>query len=242
MMISRFFFPEPLPKGGEVRLPDALAHHAGRVLRLRDGDSVILFDGQGGEVPATLVFSGKQCRAALGEWSDRERESPLRLVLVQALASGDKMDWIVQKAVELGAAGVIPVRAERSVIRLSGDRAARRVEHWRQVAIAACEQSGRNRIPFVAEIVELGGYLDSSRAIRSRLFLAPSGGNRFEALSEPGPEIHMLIGPEGGWSEGEAAACRAAGCTPVLLGPRILRTETAGLAAISAIQARWGDF
>ena len=135
-MISRFFCPFPLPASGEIQLPEALAHHAVRVLRLRDGDPLILFDGGGGEVPAVLHLRGKQCFATLAERRGVERESPLPLVLVQALASGDKMDWIVQKAVELGVSALVPVQAERSVLRLAGERAAKRVEHWQQVAVS----------------------------------------------------------------------------------------------------------
>jgi len=240
-MISRFFFPDPLPLSGAVPLPDALAHHASRVLRLRDGDPVVLFDGRGGEVAAQLAAQGKTWLAVLGEASPVERESPLQLVLVQALASGDKMDWIVQKAVELGARAVVPVEAERSVLRLSGDRAVKRVEHWRQVAVSACEQSGRNRVPTIEPIAALRDYL-ARPAGALRLVLDPAHGTRPASLAPPAGAVHLLIGPEGGWSEPELAACRVADCTPIGLGPRVLRTETAGLAALAAFQALWGDF
>jgi 16S rRNA (uracil1498-N3)-methyltransferase len=240
-MISRFFFPHPLPASGAVPLPEALAHHASRVLRLRDGDPIVLFDGRGGEVAARLLAQGKAWLAELGEASSAERESPLQLVLVQALASGDKMDWIVQKAVELGAWAVVPVEAERSVLRLSGERAAKRLEHWRQVAVAACEQSGRNRVPAIEPIAALRDYLAGAHAAL-RLVLDPAHGARPASLAPPGGAVHLLVGPEGGWSEGELAACRVAGCTGIGLGPRVLRTETAGLAALAALQALWGDF
>lgn len=242
MMISRFFCPNPLPTAGTVGLPDALAHHAIRVLRLRDGDPLVLFDGRGGEFEARLVVRGPHCSAELLGHHVVERESSLEVVLVQALASGDKMDWIVQKAVELGVAAIVPVRAERSVLRLGDERAVKRRAHWQQVAVAACEQSGRNRLPQVAPIDDLRSYLAASRAVRDRLILAPQATHGLGAGKRPDGAVHVLIGPEGGWTPVELAACQAAGITSVALGPRVLRTETAGLAAISVLQARWGDF
>lgn len=240
-MISRFFCSVPLPAAGEIQLPEALAHHAARVLRLRDGDPVILFDGGGGEVPAVLRLRGKLCFAALGGLRSVERESPLPLVLVQALASGDKMDWIVQKAVELGVSAIVPVQAERSVLRLAGERAAKRVEHWQQVAVSACEQSGRNRVPVIAPITGLRDHLARPHE-GMRLVLDPMATRRLLDAGRPAGELQLLIGPEGGWSDEELAACRGAGCSGVALGPRVLRTETAGIAAIAALQAIWGDF
>lgn len=240
MMISRFFFPGQLPAAGVVTLPDALAHHAVRVLRLAPGSRVALFDGRGGEVVARLAPLGKGCEAHIEAHVERECESPLRLVLVQALASADKMDWVVQKAVELGVTAILPVAAERSVLRLAGERAAKRVEHWGQVAVAACEQSGRNRVPAVAPVVTLSAYLAAHREVDKLLF-DPAARGRFADVGEPRGERHILVGPEGGWSPQELAACAAAGCVPASLGPRVLRTETAGLAALAASQALWGD-
>ncbi|MCK2089526.1 16S rRNA (uracil(1498)-N(3))-methyltransferase [Thauera aromatica] len=240
-MISRFHFPDRLPAGGEVVLPEALAHHALRVLRLREGEALALFDGEGGEVAARLVVRGKTAVAVLGERSAADRESPLQVVLVQALATGDKMDWIVQKAVELGVAAIQPVQAERSVLRLGGERADKRVAHWQQVAVSACEQCGRNRIPEVRPVQALGQWLASHREARNYL-LAPGGASGFADAPRPPAGVHLLVGPEGGWSEAELAAADAAGCQRVSLGPRVLRTETAGLAALAVVQARWGDF
>ena len=240
-MISRFHFPDRLPAGGEVVLPEALAHHALRVLRLREGEALALFDGEGGEVAARLVVRGKTAVAVLGERSAADRESPLQVVLVQALATGDKMDWIVQKAVELGVAAIQPVQAERSVLRLGGERADKRVAHWQQVAVSACEQCGRNRIPEVRPVQALGHWLASQRDARNYL-LAPGGASGFADALRPPTGVHLLVGPEGGWSEAELAAADAAGCQRVSLGPRVLRTETAGLAALAVVQARWGDF
>lgn len=241
-MVSRFFSPEPLPQGDCFELPEALAHHAVRVLRLSAGERIVLFDGLGGEAEAVLEGQGKRWSARLVERHSVERESPLELVLVQALASADKMDWVVQKAVELGVSGVMPVRASRSVLKLSGERAEKRVAHWREVAVSACEQSGRNRVPQVADITDLRDYLAQHRNGPQRLILDPVGGGRLAELGRPSGACHILIGPEGGWSDDELAACRAAGCEGVTLGPRVLRTETAGLAALAAMQALWGDF
>jgi len=241
-MTSRFFSPEPLPDSDCFELPAALAHHAVRVLRVAAGERIVLFDGLGGEVEAVLEGQGKRWSARLIERRTMERESPLQIVLVQALASADKMDWVVQKAVELGAAAVIPVRAARSVLKLDGERAAKRVAHWREVAVSACEQSGRNRVPEIADIADLRDYLARTRDVPQRFMLDPVGGRRLADLGRPSDPCHLLVGPEGGWSDEELAAGRAAGCAGVTLGPRVLRTETAGLAALAALQALWGDF
>lgn len=242
-MISRFHFPGRLPDTGEFELPEALAHHAARVLRLRDGESVVLFDGLGGEVDATLVIQGRRVGARLGERRAVERESPLQVVLVQALASGDKMDWVVQKAVELGVGAIQPVQAERSVLRLAGERADKRAAHWQQVAVAACEQCGRNRVPPVHPVQALPAWLAAHRGASSPIYvLAPGGASGLAGESAPAATVHLLVGPEGGWSDAELAAFDAAGCRRLRLGPRVLRTETAGLAALAAMQARWGDY
>lgn len=242
-MISRFFFPDRLPAGGEVVLPEALAHHAARVLRLHDGDDVVLFDGHGGEVAARLQVNGRQWSARLQTHRDVERESPLALVLVQALASGDKMDWVVQKATELGARAVWPVAAARSVLRLDGARADKRVAHWRQVAVTACEQCRRNRVPDIHPVTTVDDYLTAALGVR-KLILAPAGERALRDLAPPRQDeaVHLLVGPEGGWREDEVAACLRAGAEPLGLGPRVLRTETAGLAVLAAMQALWGDY
>ena len=240
-MISRFHFPGRLPAAGALELPDALAHHAVRVLRLRDGERIVLFDGEGGEAEATLQVRGKAAWAQVDARREVDRESPLQIVLVQALASGDKMDWVVQKAVELGASAIQPVQAERSVLRLVGERADKRQAHWQQVAVAACEQCGRNRIPEVRPLQPLTHWLAAHRGALCYV-LAPGGAASFAEEPAPQQVVHVLVGPEGGWSDAELAAFDAAGCRRVRLGPRVLRTETAGLAAIAALQARWGDF
>ena len=235
-MISRFYFPGVLPHAGEVELPPAIAHHALKVLRLGRGDAVVLFDGSGGELHARLGAS--RTVAVDGQWREVSRESPLDIVLVQALASSDKMDWIIQKAVELGVTGIIPVQAARSVLRLAGERADKKLEHWRRVVIAACEQCGRNRLPFVAPVQSLAACLaQTSKA--ARWVLAP-GGERLSAVQPVPASIHLFVGPEGGWSDEELAL--HADSQAISLGSRVLRTETAGLAALAALQARAGDF
>jgi len=239
-MTPRFYFPGVLPRAGEVVLPPASAHHALKVLRLGSGDSVVLFDGSGGELNAWLDVRARQAVAVGGKWQEVSREPPLDIILVQALASGDKMDWVIQKAVELGASGIVPVQAARSVLRLAGERADKKLEHWRQVVIAACEQCGRNRLPFVAPVQSLGAWLAQAQNA-ARLVLVP-GGERLSAVQPVPPSIHLLVGPEGGWSDEELSLCLRAGSREVGLGPRVLRTETAGLAALAALQAKAGDF
>jgi 16S rRNA (uracil1498-N3)-methyltransferase len=245
-MISRFFCLGPLLPGTEIALPGEVAHHAERVLRLAVGDEVVLFDGSGAEFAARLTALGAHPRAHIAERREPQRESPLGLTLVQALASGDKMDWVIQKAVELGVAAVIPVAAERSVLRLAGERADKRLAHWRQVAVAACEQCGRNRVPEIFGVQPLVRYLAEGRAEAGpgllRLLLDPLPGRRLAELDRPAGPVHVLIGPEGGWTEVELAAARVAGCTSIRLGPRVLRTESAGLAVVAALQTLWGDF
>jgi len=239
-MISRFYFPGTLPRAGEIELPPAVAHHALKVLRLGSGDAMVLFDGSGGELHARLDVRARLAVAVDGQWREVSRESPLDIVLVQALASSDRMDWVIQKAVELGAAGIVPVQAARSVLRLASERADKKCAHWRQVVIAACEQCGRNRLPFIAPVQSLAAYLAQTPEV-ARWILVP-GGEPLSAIQPVPASIHLLVGPEGGWSDEELALCLRSNSRAVGLGPRVLRTETAGLAALAALQARAGDF
>jgi len=242
-MISRFYCPIPLQSGRSITLPPEAAHHALRVLRLRSGDEVVLFDGLGGEYPGRLLEATGVLRVALGERRDIQREAPLALTLAQALPSGDKMDWVVQKAVELGAKAIHPVEAKRSVVRIKGERADKRRVHWQHVAISACEQSGRNRVPEIGVIVDLPHYLAMSRdENETLLLLSPQPGTRLSALHKPPAGVTLLVGPEGGFDEGEESAAHSAGFLGVNLGPRVLRTETAGIAAVAAMLALWGDY
>jgi 16S rRNA (uracil1498-N3)-methyltransferase len=242
-MIPRFFCPFPLHPGATVELAAEAAHHALKVLRVGAGDAAILFDGRGGQWQATLHPAGKGLRATLEAFEDHDPEPPLALTLVQALPASDKMDFVVQKAVELGVVRIQPVAAKRSVIRLSGERAERRVEHWRNIAIAACEQSGRNRVPSVAPILDLPQYLGiAARENALRFVCAPGVAGSLRDLGKPDVPVSLLIGPEGGFEDGELLAAHAAGFSPLRLGPRVLRTETAGLGAVAAMMALWGDW
>ncbi len=242
-MIPRFFCPFPLHPGATVELAAEASHHALKVLRVGAGDTAILFDGRGGQWRAALHPAGKLLRATLNEFDDTDCEAPLALTLVQGLPASDKMDWVVQKAVELGVRSIQPVAAKRSVIRLSGERATRRVEHWRNIAVAACEQSGRNRIPEVAAILDLPQYLGLAAQDNALRFVcAPGATGSLRDLKPPAVPVSLLVGPEGGFDEGELLAARAAGFHPIGLGPRVLRTETAGLGAVAAMMALWGDW
>ena len=224
-------------------LPQQAAHHAARVLRLAAGDGVALFNGQGGEFSATIVRVGKaDVSVKIGPRVDLERESPLRIALVQSLSSGEKMDFTVQKAVELGVSSIQPVTSSRSVVRLAGERAERRVQHWQGVVISACEQCGRNQVPAVGAIVSLDTWLETAERSGLRMVFAPDATRTLHELSAPEAGVTVLAGPEGGFSDTEVAAAAACGFIPVRLGPRVLRTETAALAAIAAMQTVWGDF
>lgn len=242
-MIPRFHCPFPLAPGAHVDLPPEAAHHAIKVLRMSDGDEVALFDGRGGEWTGRLLRVGKGMTVALESFDDTDRQPPIAITLVQGLPAADKMDWIVQKSVELGVAAIQPVACRRSVIRLSGERMERRVAHWQAVVIAACEQCRRNRVPEVAPLLDLPQFLGGSAGDNGlRLILAPGAARRLAELPRPTGPVAILIGPEGGFEEGELLAAESAGFQPVSLGPRVLRTETAGIAAIAAMMALWGDF
>jgi 16S rRNA (uracil1498-N3)-methyltransferase len=243
MMPPRFFCPEPLAAGRVLTLPEAVAHHARRVLRLDVGDDVVLFDGCGGEYPGRVAEAGRELRVLIAGHHAVEREAPLAITLAQALVAGEKMDWLTQKAVELGVAAIVPLETERAVVRLSGERAAKRMAHLRQVAVAACEQCGRNRVPPVEALARLPDHLaaaSSSPALK--LMLAPGATRPLRDFDPGGRPVSLLVGPEGGLSPKEVLAAESAGFQAVALGPRVLRTETAGLAAVAALLAHWGDF
>lgn len=245
MPLPRFHVDLPLQAGTRLALPDPVAHHALRVLRLRDGEEIVLFDGRGGQYPARLGIQGKQATALLGAHDAREAELPGRVVLAQAIPSGDKMDWVVEKAVEVGAAAIQPLAAVRSVLRLSGERLEKRLRHWRRVAVAASEQCGRNRVPEVAEPLTLAQWLARPPADGAvRLLCDPDADLSLTewaaGLETPPSSIELLVGPEGGWSDEEYAQARNHGVRMVRFGDRILRTETAGTALISALSAKLG--
>lgn len=245
-MLPRFHVDVGLAPGAVVELPPEAAHHAVRVLRLTDGDKVVLFDGNGGQWQARLALAGKNVRATLEAFDAEDRQPPLAVTLVQGLPAADKMDWIVQKCTELGVAAIQPVTAVRSVVRLSGERMVRRGQHWQQVAVAACEQCGRNRVPAVAPLLDLPHYLGTAvaaeAAAMTRWMLAPGAELNLRGMEKPAGPVTLLVGPEGGFEEAETRAALAAGFRPVSLGPRVLRTETAGPAMLAALMALWGDF
>ena len=238
----RFYCRAALSPGAHVELPEPVARHAVRVLRLGVGAPLTLFDGRGGEYPAQIErIERDRVFAELGAWVEIERESPLSVTLVQALQAGDKMDFTVQKAVELGVSHVVPVESRRSVLRLAGERAAKRVAHWQGVVASACEQCGRNQVPLVAPVEKLEIWLSRPSGGVLRLMLSPDAEGTLVDLP-PAKDVQLLIGAEGGLDPQEELAARQAGFVPVRMGPRVLRTETAGLTALAVLQALWGDF
>lgn len=234
-MKPRVYLDAPLERPGEVSLDDAPAHHLARVLRLREGEALTVFNGRGGEWDAQFI--GKR-RVRLVAFDAVERESPLRITLVQGVSSGDRMDYTVQKAVELGVAVIQPLLTRKGIVRLEGTRASARVHHWRKVAIAACEQCGRNRIPDVLPLIDFRDYRPNGEG--PRLLLSAQGQSIREMKMESGAAI--AAGPEAGFAPEEQAALERVGFVKARLGPRVLRTETAALAALAALNALRGDF
>jgi 16S rRNA (uracil1498-N3)-methyltransferase len=248
-MSARLYCPTSLHSDELIDLPAAAAHHAARVLRLREGDPVTLFNGEGGESEARLARIGpRSVSAMVGKHHAVERESPLRVTLLQGLAGAERMDYVIQKAVELGVTAIAPVTMARSVTRLDAARASKRAEHWRSVIVASCEQCGRNRLPLLHSLRDFDAALGSpddpgaaTGAVLS-LVLSPGDGKSLTAFERPSGAIRLLIGPEGGLAPEELAATHRAGFRTVRLGPRVLRTETAGVAALAAMNALWGDW
>ncbi len=243
MRLTRVFVDLPLAPGARVVLPESAGAHLVRVLRLREGEACVLFNGDGHDYDATLLSAGKRgVEAQVNGVRVVDNESPLRLVLLQGIARGEKMDLILQKATELGVAAIAPVFADRTEVRLDGDRLEKRVAHWRSVVASACEQSGRSRIPDVEEPVGIGDIASRAGSAATKLTLDPQGTLALPDLAiEAGAGAAIAIGPEGGWSPRDREALAAAGFHGLRLGPRVLRTETAGLAAIAALQALHGD-
>lgn len=244
MSAPRFYCPPPLPLSTNAELPPEAAHHASRVLRLRVGDAVQIFDGLGNALDATINgINGKRVLLGNLQTCMSAQDTGLHIVLAQAMCTSDKMDWVVQKATELGAAEIVPVQTQRSVAKLSGPRADKRTEHWRNVTISACEQCGRNTLPQLHAPQELGSWLSEMRHLPGGKFiLLPGGASNLQTQPKPGSRATLLIGPEGGFTSDEANVAQQAGFVPILLGPRVLRTETAAIAGISALQTLWGDF
>lgn len=246
MSTTRIFSSEPLRAQTEITLGSDQAKYIGKVLRLRPGDNITLFDGSGGEYPCTLRIVGKnEVTVVVGEQLHGNRQSPLSIHLLQCISRGDRMDFVVQKATELGAHQVTPLLSEFSVVRLDESRARKRGAHWQKIAISACEQCGRNLLPQVDQPTSLRSWFgDNYLAPGSdsqRFILAPTASLALANTDTQGPEIKLLIGPEGGFSPAEYEQASAAGFVAAGLGPRVLRTETAAIAALAVLQSRFGD-
>lgn len=255
MMFPRFYYPEKIDVDQIVELPANAMHHAVHVLRLEQGNKVTLFNGKGGEFTASVERTNKKSTLCLiKEYLNVEREAPFHITLVQGICANPKMDWIVRKTVELGVGDIQPIATKRSLVKLSNERAEKRVRHWQQIAISACEQCGRNRLPRVFPPMLLSDWLDGqmrtqknlSEDISQNLFfmLSPIAEKRlrdFSYLSSVS-KLTLLVGPEGGFTPAENADVSVAKYIPLRLGERTLRTESAAIAAISAIQALWGDY
>lgn len=242
MATPRVFTDQALAAGAEIGLEPGPSHHLLKVLRLKPGAGLRLFNGRGGSVAAVLAGSrGQEARVAVGDFDPADHESPLAIELAIGVSRGERMDWVVQKAVELGVAAIRPLVTERTEVRLAGERRDKKLGHWRQIVIAACEQCGRNRLPVVHSPQSLADWLPAAAGLR--LVLAPDAATALAAIDAVAPNVvTLLIGPEGGLSAAEIDAAIAAGFHAVGLGPRVLRTETAPLAALAICQARWGDF
>jgi len=238
---TRLYCDLPLSPGAEFVLPEPAARHAVTVLRLQAGDTLTLFNGAGGEYSASLVAVGKrEARVRLIEFHAAERESPLAITLALGISAGERMDYSLQKATELGVSAIQPLSTERSLVKLAGERADKRLQHWQHVVIAACEQCGRNRVPVVAPVQKLFAYLATLDRSERLLLLSPDAVTPLKQVPRSASVV-LLIGAEGGLAPSEYQAAEASGFEPVSLGPRILRTETAPVAALAVLQALWGD-
>ncbi len=239
MHAPRFWLDEALGEGREVSLPQRIVHHAVNVLRLRNGAPIILFNGRGGE--ARAILNARTYTAMVEHVDAVDRESPLFITLVQAWLVNVKLDWVVEKFVELGASRLIIVPASRCVAKLSGDRLRSRIDHLREVIVSACCQSGRTSIPSVHAAGTMEQGLTTAAADSRALLLVPGATQSLVAAAADSPRITIAVGPEGGFDDSEMALATQLGYRPAHMGPRILRTETAGLAAIAQLQAQYGD-
>ncbi len=242
-MNPRFFCPVPLAEGRQMALPEAAAHHVAAVLRLQVGADISVFSGDGGEFCARIMALKPKVVVELLEFDPIEREAPLELTLAHVMPAGDRMDGVVQKAAELGVARLVPLMSRRSVLKLVGERAERRRRHWQLVAAGASEQCGRNRVMAVDVPRPLSHFLGEARDVRAtKLVMMPRSGSNLSALAAPHDGLQLLVGPEGGFADDECTAALACGYRALQLGPRVLRADTAGLAAVAAMLTLWGDF
>lgn len=243
MRLSRVFIEEQLSGRRSCELAGDAANHVARVLRARVGDPLVLFDGRGGEYAAAVESVRKdRVIVSIGEHSAVERESALCVTLVQGISRAERMDLVVQKATELGVTRIVPFAAERSVVRTGEQKAGRKHAHWRSIAIAACEQCGRNRLPAIDQPTALDDWFAARSPVDTALILSPRAETSLRSAARGAVSIELLIGPEGGLAPGEEAAALGGGFRAVRLGPRILRTETAAIAALAALQSEFGDF
>jgi 16S rRNA (uracil1498-N3)-methyltransferase len=237
----RIYSPQPLTPGAPITLAIEASHHLAKVLRMQIGDPLILFNGEGSEYPALIAAIDKRYVHVTIERSiDNTRESPLHLHLGIAVSKGERMDWVIQKATELGVTQITPLYSERVEVRLHGERAEKKLMHWRGIVIAACEQCGRNRLPQIAAIETLTSWLQTTTAA-SKFVLHHRSSIALDSAAPRPSSVALLIGPEGGLTEHEINAAEAQNFAPLRLGPRVLRTETAPLAALGILQFLWGD-
>jgi 16S rRNA (uracil1498-N3)-methyltransferase len=242
MRLTRIHLATQLVTGAELLLPKNAANHVVRVLRLREGAALIVFNGAGGEHRAELIHvDGGKAIIRIGEQLGVSGESSLRITLVQGVSRGERMDWTLQKATELGVTHIAPVLTARSVVRLDDKQTEKKLEHWQAVVIGACEQSGRSMVPAVQSPTTLRHYLSTTSKNGMRLVLNPTAPASLAGLHSLSNHVELLIGPEGGLDDDEVMLAEQAGFTPVRLGPRVLRTETASVVALSVLQALWGD-
>ncbi|MFA5627603.1 MAG: 16S rRNA (uracil(1498)-N(3))-methyltransferase [Thiohalomonadaceae bacterium] len=239
--MQRIYHSTPLAPDSLIELDSAAANHVARVLRLKIGDILTLFNGTGGEYTASVhSINKRRVTVALGQFSGREVESPLAITLAQGIAKGERMDYAIQKATELGVIRIVPLITERCNVRLSDDRWERKLQHWQGVAISACEQCGRNHLPAIDLPRTLTEWLEQDQH-ELRLTLDPQSRNKLANIKTRPSSASLLVGPEGGLSELELSTTQNSGYLSISLGPRILRSETAGMAALAIMQTYWGD-
>ena len=242
-MSTRLFVSGALINGAELELDGDHARYLTKVLRVRVGDQITVFNGEGPEWPASISRVSKNAVGLeLGESFDACSESPLKIHLVQGISRGERMDFVVQKATELGVKRISPVLTEYGVVKLNPDRAEKRRQHWQKIAISACEQSGRTRLPLIDTPMPLKNWLGAKpRAVDAELILAPHASVPLASVSRPQTKVCVMVGPEGGFSDNEYGDAEGSGFNAVSLGPRILRTESAAIATLAVMQALWGD-
>ncbi|HFC6009959.1 TPA: 16S rRNA (uracil(1498)-N(3))-methyltransferase [Neisseria meningitidis] len=240
--MPRFHLPENLSVGQTVALPDNIVRHL-NVLRVRPNENITLFDGKGKAHAARLtVLEKRRAEAEILHEDTTDNESPLNITLIQSISLGDRMDFTLQKSVELGITAIQPIISERCIVRLDGERAAKRLARWQEIVISACEQSGRNTVPPVLPIIGYRKALDKMPSESTKLIMSINCACKLADIRHPSGAIVFMVGPEGGWTEQEEQQAFEAGFQAVTLGKRILRTETAPLAALAAMQTLWGDF